>query len=64
MAKAQLARAPANSVHVITKETADHTPGVVERVRYAYADWPVVSVRNRKGLGLPARIFDLPVTDG
>ena len=32
----------------------------VERVRYAYADWPVVMVRNRVG-GLPARIFDIPV---
>lgn len=32
----------------------------VERVRYAYADWPVATVRNRIG-GLPARIFDMPV---
>ena len=35
------------------------------RVRYAYADWPVCSVRNFRGSGgsthepLPARIFDI-----
>lgn len=32
----------------------------VERVRYAYSDWPVVSLRNNIG-GLPARIFDIAV---
>eukprot|EP01043_Picozoa_sp_COSAG02_P004905 COSAG02_NODE_130_length_34758_cov_80.817767_25_plen_348_part_00 len=31
------------------------------RVRYAYSDWPVVSLRNKVG-GLPARIFDIAVT--
>jgi hypothetical protein len=31
-----------------------------DRVRYAYADWPLVMVRNRVG-GLPARIFDIAV---
>ena len=30
------------------------------RVRYAYTDWPVVSLRNAVG-GLPARVFDLAV---
>jgi hypothetical protein len=39
-------------------------------VRYAYADWPVCSVRNAKSSGgsttmpLPARIFDLPICGG
>ena len=31
-----------------------------ERVRYAFADWPLAMVRNRVG-GLPARLFDLAV---
>ena len=31
------------------------------RVRYAYSDWPVVSLRNAAG-GLPARLFDIVVT--
>lgn len=31
------------------------------RVRYAYSDWPVVSLRNAVG-GLPARLFDVEVT--
>ena len=61
LAKSELARSPANSVHVILpKDVA--TQGVVQRVRYAYADWPVVSVRNDDGIALPARLFDLPVT--
>ena len=30
------------------------------RVRYAYSDWPVVSLRNKEG-GLPARVFDIAV---
>lgn len=30
-----------------------------DRVRYAWADWPVCVLRNKAGL--PARIFDLPV---
>jgi hypothetical protein len=33
---------------------------VASRVRYAYSDWPVVSLRNAEG-GLPARLFDMPV---
>ena len=37
------------------------TASRVSRVRYAYADWPVVSLRNADG-GLPARVFDLTVT--
>jgi len=32
----------------------------IERIRYAYADWPVCSLRSAV-TGLPARIFDLPV---
>jgi len=34
--------------------------GTIERVRYAYADWPVCNLRSAV-TGLPARIFDLPV---
>lgn len=34
----------------------------VQRIRYAYADWPVASVRNSAGDQLPARIFDIPVS--
>jgi hypothetical protein len=37
-------------------------PGA-QRVRYAYSDWPVVSLRNRVG-GLPARAFDVAVVSG
>ena len=36
-----------------------------DRVRYAHADWPVVSVRNAADageIGLPAQLFDLAVT--
>ena len=32
-------------------------------MRYAYSDWPVVSLRNKVG-GLPARIFDIAVGGG
>jgi hypothetical protein len=32
-----------------------------DRVRYAYADWPLAMVRNRVG-GLPARLFDMAVS--
>lgn len=32
----------------------------IQRVRYAYADWPVCSLRNSVG-GLPARVFDIHV---
>lgn len=41
--------------------------GGVQRVRYAFADWPVCSVRNARDSGgsttshLPARIFDIAV---
>eukprot|EP00039_Didymoeca_costata_P006674 m.92287 g.92287 ORF g.92287 m.92287 type:complete len:539 (-) comp13344_c0_seq1:90-1706(-) len=34
--------------------------GSPTRIRYAYADWPVVVVRNKVGQ-LPALIFDIPV---
>ena len=48
---------------------AGHDATAVDRVRYAYADWPVVSVRNAlrnastgaSELGLPAPLFDLAV---
>ena len=65
--KADLAKSPANSVQLfLPKGFSGHplgdTPGVVERVRYAYADWPVVMVRNKDAMALPARIFDIPVT--
>ena len=45
-------------VYVATEES--HAP---VRVRYAYADWPVSSVRNLwpEGSGLPARLFDILV---
>ena len=33
----------------------------IERVRYAYADWPVVNIRNNDADALPARLFDIPV---
>mmetsp|Transcript_36645 Transcript_36645/g.101787 ORF Transcript_36645/g.101787 Transcript_36645/m.101787 type:complete len:785 (-) Transcript_36645:136-2490(-) len=33
--------------------------GRVERVRYAWADWPVCSILNKAGM--PARLFNLPV---
>jgi sialate O-acetylesterase len=39
------------------------TIGTAQRMRYAYADWPVVSVRNKAGL-LPARLFDIEVRAG
>lgn len=35
--------------------------GTARRVRYAYADWPVVFVRNGNSAGLPARLFDMAV---
>jgi hypothetical protein len=35
-------------------------PSAAARVRYAYSDWPVVSLRNGVG-GLPARVFDIAV---
>ena len=35
-------------------------PSATARVRYAYSDWPVVSLRNGVG-GLPARVFDIAV---
>lgn len=35
--------------------------GTPQRVRYAYSDWPVVSLRNARG-GLPARLFDIAIT--
>ena len=54
----------------VKRATADHdrTSIVLEvvakadRVRYAYADWPLAMVRNRVG-GLPARLFDMAVVD-
>jgi len=33
--------------------------GLVDRVRYAWADWPVCSLSS--AAGMPARIFDIPV---
>jgi hypothetical protein len=38
--------------------------GAAKRVRYAYADWPVVFVRNGGGLKLPTRLFNIPVAAG
>jgi len=40
--------------------TAPANVSVIDRVRYAYADWPVCSLRSAAS-GLPARIFDLQV---
>jgi hypothetical protein len=37
------------------------TAAAPTRVRYAFADWPVTSVRNSHG-DLPAHVFDLPVS--
>ena len=42
------------------KDVGATPAAAVERVRYAYSDWPVVSLRNKIG-GLPARIFDIAV---
>ena len=46
------------TVAVPTDSARASTP--VARVRYAYADWPVVSLRNAIG-GLPARLFDIAI---
>jgi hypothetical protein len=35
--------------------------GGATRIRYAYADWPVINVRNNDNDGLPARLFDIPI---
>eukprot|EP00040_Diaphanoeca_grandis_P034019 m.209363 g.209363 ORF g.209363 m.209363 type:complete len:313 (-) comp33036_c0_seq5:153-1091(-) len=40
--------------------TKHNNSSTIDRVRYAFADWPVVSVRGSAG-NLPARIFDMPV---
>jgi len=45
---------------VVLKISSSLKWGSVSRVRYAYSDWPVVSLRNALG-GLPAEIFDIPV---
>jgi len=42
--------------------TAPPNLTVIDRVRYAYADWPVCSLQSIDS-GLPARIFDLPIGD-
>ena len=43
------------------KNTSNSNSNTIDRVRYAFADWPVASVRGSEG-NLPARIFDLPVS--
>lgn len=50
---------------VLTIEGTDESEAAAAatRVRYAYSDWPVVSLRNENG-GLPARIFDIEVAHG
>ena len=60
--KADLIKNAANSVQLFLPKDLGDTPFDVERVRYAYADWPVVMVRNKDGMALPARLFDMPVT--
>lgn len=42
--------------------TAPPNLTAIDRVRYAYADWPVCSLRSVES-GLPARIFDLQIGD-
>lgn len=50
--------------------TAKDGSARISRVRYAYSDWPVVSLRNQEGGegeqgargGLPARLFDIGVS--
>jgi len=42
--------------------TAPTNVTTIDRVRYAYADWPVCSLRSVES-GLPARIFDLQIGD-
>ena len=45
-----------------TAGARDSKPRRPSRIRYAYSDWPVTSVRNgASGHGLPARLFDVPV---
>ena len=44
----------------LDNHTTRHTATTVVRVRYAYADWPVCSLRNSVG-GLPARLFEMAV---
>ena len=46
-------------VSILSNASVHQTP-LAMRVRYAYSDWPVVSLRNRIG-SLPARIFDVAV---
>jgi len=42
--------------------TANTNATAIDRVRYAYADWPVCSLQSVES-GLPARIFDLQIGD-
>jgi sialate O-acetylesterase len=51
------------SAALVPSDGGDVVLGAVDRpqrVRYAYSDWPVVSLRNKEG-GLPARLFDIEV---
>ena len=66
------ALAPGKLNSIILKLSAESLVhgGKPTRVRYAYVDWPVNSVRNQKSSGgsttvpLPARLFDMPICDG
>jgi hypothetical protein len=57
---------PARAVQLLSNDTIllNNGPGLTppKRVRYAYADWPVTSIRNgASGHSLPARVFDVAV---
>jgi len=58
---ATVALATQNSV--VLKAATNMSGEQVQRVRYAFADWPVCSLRGRAD-GIPARIFDIDVKPG
>ena len=54
-----------SSTVLVTAPSNAAAVAAADRVRYAHADWPVVSVRNAADageIGLPAQLFDLAVT--
>lgn len=57
---------PVRRVQLVSNDsvllTSDLGLASAQRVRYAYADWPVTSIRNGPaGHSLPARVFDIAV---
>ena len=60
---ASYAQLSASAINSVVLGIGDMMVTAPTRVRYAWADWPVTSVRNGpEGHSLPARIFDIVVT--